>query len=186
MGTTTHEQDLELIRQALIQVDLSLDVAVELEVVGGEREGPAQNWYTRVPVPSGTSHYPRFVRWLKGQAGRWHLGVAPLAETEFNSHKSDLKFLEYSALGLPSVVSHVPAYASTIHHGVTGLLVENTTDAWASAIELLARDAQLRRGLRQRSWQYVVNERSLERHADGLVDLLWDAARLRSGRRAVV
>src|SRR3546814_8283247 len=51
------------------------------------------------------------------------VGVAPLSDTTFNRSKSDIKFLELAALGIPTIASDVAPYRS-IRHGETGLLVK--------------------------------------------------------------
>ena len=55
---------------------------------------------------------------------RWAAGLAPLEDTPFNRAKSDLKFLEYSALGLPTVASRVTPYLGIDAHG--GVLADNS------------------------------------------------------------
>ncbi len=180
MGTSTHAEDLAPLRSVITRFDIDHDIPVELEVIGGEPQDYAQDWYTRLPVPSGTSHYPRFARWLASQAGRWDIAVAPLADDEFNRYKSDLKFLEYSALGLPGVYSEVPAYRSTVRHGETGLLSENSTDAWFEHLDRLVNDAQLRRELGRSARRHVIEERTLDHHVDDVRSMLTS---LVSGRK---
>src|SRR3546814_14721972 len=50
------------------------------------------------------------------------VGVAPLSDTTFNRSKSDIKFLELAALGIPTIASDVAPYRS-IRHGETGLQI---------------------------------------------------------------
>ena len=61
-----------------------------------------------VPPPECTP-YPKFVNWLRDQ-GPFDVGVAPLADTPFNRVKSDIKLLDYSAMGLRTLVSDLPTY----------------------------------------------------------------------------
>jgi hypothetical protein len=58
--------------------------------------------------------------------------VAPLTDDRFNDAKSDLKFLEYTMLGLPFVGSDRPSYAGVEAHG--GLLAGDSADAWRTAL----------------------------------------------------
>lgn len=44
------------------------------------------------------------------QCLHFDVGLAPLADTLFNTYKSDLKLLEYSAAGIPWLASDVPPY----------------------------------------------------------------------------
>ena len=73
---------------------------VRLEVVGVTRLRRRPGT-TGSPLPEGATHYPEFVAFLRENAHRWSAGVAPLTADPFNDAKSDLKFLEYSMLGLP-------------------------------------------------------------------------------------
>jgi hypothetical protein len=66
-------------------------------------------WLHREPPPADAIAYPRFVRWLRGQ-GPFDVGLAPLVDTPFNRAKSDIKLLDYLALGLLPVVQDCPAY----------------------------------------------------------------------------
>jgi glycosyltransferase involved in cell wall biosynthesis len=61
-----------------------------------------------------------------------HCGLAPLQTSVFNACKSNLKYLEYSALGIPTCASHTPPYDNTIIHGETGYLVSD--NEWSQAI----------------------------------------------------
>lgn len=61
-------------------------------------------------------------------------GLAPLHNTIFNNCKSNLKWLEYSAMGLPTIASNVIPYQYGIEHGVTGYLVDNIPEAWTEAL----------------------------------------------------
>lgn len=71
------------------------------------------------------------------------IGLAPLANTQFNRCKSDLKALEYAARGIPVVASDVEPYRGFVEHGVTGFLVTHPRE-WAEALDALATDPGLR------------------------------------------
>jgi glycosyltransferase involved in cell wall biosynthesis len=71
------------------------------------------------------------------------IGVAPLAYTEFNKSKSDVKVLEYASLGIPVVASNFGPYAESVQHGVTGFLVKHDHE-WGKYLRLLVGDPLLR------------------------------------------
>jgi hypothetical protein len=78
------------------------------------------------------------------------IGIAPLADTQFNRAKSYLKPLEYAALGIPSVVSPRAEYR-LLHetHGI-GVLAERPKH-WYRELKKLATDAPYRQDLGARS-----------------------------------
>lgn len=71
------------------------------------------------------------------------IGLAPLADTPFNSCKSHIKALEYMALGIPVVASNRPAYRDLVVDGVTGFLV-NSDDEWRARLTDLINDPAMR------------------------------------------
>jgi glycosyltransferase involved in cell wall biosynthesis len=60
----------------------------------------------------------------------------------FNRAKSALKFLEYSALGLPSICSAGEAYSEAVGSTGAGLLTANTPEAWCEALRRMATDSE--------------------------------------------
>ena len=147
MGTRTHDDDLHLIVPALRSICKRYEGQIRIEIVGATTR--IESWsqfsglpcYERKPGPV-FAEYPAFLPWFCASC-RWDIALAPLVATTFNSYKSDIKFLDYAAIGAAGVFSRVPAYASSVQHGVTGLLVDNTADAWEDAlVHLITHPAQ--------------------------------------------
>jgi hypothetical protein len=62
------------------------------------------------------------------------MALAPIVDNEFNLGKSDLKILEYSALGLPVIASTIGNKRGP-YDLIPGLkTLENNPDMWYSAI----------------------------------------------------
>jgi glycosyltransferase involved in cell wall biosynthesis len=171
-GTDTHGQDIELLKHAVT----SLEGAVALYVIGGEPPGEGHDWYERIEIPSGYSSYPRFARWLAEMRGDFDSAVIPLVDNEFNRCKSDLKFLEMAALGLPVLASDVVPYSQTIEHRTMGLLVPNTSEGWRSAFDEVAGDPQLRERVRIAAYGYVAEERTLAKTLGQYLDTIGEVA----------
>lgn len=74
------------------------------------------------------------------------VGVAPLEDTLFNRSKSDLKVLEYGAVGIPVVASKVAPYEASVRPGETGFLAGSAKD-WLKALRRLVADARARADL---------------------------------------
>src|SRR5262249_45144987 len=129
------------------------------------------HWFERLTIPDPCKPYPRFVGWLREQRARWDIALAPLADTRFNSFKSDLKWLEYSALGLPVVASDREPYAA-INDGGTGRLVSDDSSAWADAVRDLAEAPNRARELARAAFDELTRGRLLRGHAEEMAELL--------------
>lgn len=82
-------------------------------------------------------YYDRLVK-LNG-----YIGLAPLCECNFNKSKSNVKYLEYSMAGMPTIASKCEPY-KCIEDGVDGLLVDiDDEDGWYNAIKRLIDDRKL-------------------------------------------
>jgi len=80
---------------------------------------------------------------LKKIAISWDIGVCPLIENEFNNGKSELKYIEYTSLGIPSISSNVEPYRLAIKDGYNGFLA-STPEEWEEKLEKLINNKQLR------------------------------------------
>jgi processive 1,2-diacylglycerol beta-glucosyltransferase len=168
MGTYTHDADLMMVLQPLRAI-MRKHSSVELQLIGGYSDIDIVRYFEDLPVhllrvPAQDVEYPRFVAWMKKNAN-WHLGIAPLEDTYFNLSKSDIKFLDYSALGIPGVYSHVPSYEATVRHLETGYLAKNTAEAWMDALDCLLLDDPLREKLASTAQEYVFSNRTLKHRA---------------------
>ena len=79
------------------------------------------------------------------------VGVIPLRPHVFNQSKSDIKFRELSALGIPSIASDAGPYPSSIRHGETGFLVRRPHEWGTYLRELLDPNNRLEMGSRARA-----------------------------------
>lgn len=176
MGTLTHDDDLRLLLPALSEVSASLAVPLELQIVGGLADGQTLEQFGRLPFPvtqltAPTSEYPQFLPWFTGNV-RWDIALAPLRDTPFNRAKSDIKFLDYAALGAPGIYSDLPVYAESVRHGETGLLAANDTASWVMALRSLIEQPGLRRELAANARRYLHSERILAVRATEWADAL--------------
>lgn len=85
--------------------------------------------------------------------------LAPAVENDFFRGKSDLRFLEASALGIPGVYDY-GVYGSTVDDGETGFVAATPQEAH-SCMDILRRDPETRREIGERARQYVLSERSI-------------------------
>lgn len=109
------------------------------------------------------------------------IGIAPLADNDFNRIRSDVKLKEYAAVGLPWLASPTGPYAG-LGEDEGGRLVPD--DRWHAELDALIRDADERRrlGFRGRRW---AEEEMIEHHIDRWEQVLQEAA-TRAGRPRAV
>ncbi len=82
------------------------------------------------------------------------IGLAPLTNSAFNRGKSNLKYLEFSALRVPGVYEKLDPYQADVKHGENGFLASHPAD-WYSCIKRLIEDASLRKTMGNRAWSDV-------------------------------
>lgn len=85
--------------------------------------------------------YEAFTEYFLSQSA--DIFIAPLRDNRFNRCKSALKYLEYSAFGVPGVYADLPAYRELITSGENGYLAATPAE-WESALSALIEDAALR------------------------------------------
>lgn len=168
MGTPTHDADIMMILQPLREALREYRGKLELQVVGGLGDPATMRAFEGLPFKildvGAHVQYPLFVRWMIENL-RWDLAVAPLEDNPFTRCKSDLKFLDYSALGIPGIYSRLPPYEGTVRHLDTGYLTDNTPEAWAEGLVRLLTDDDLRLRLAANARRYVMASRTLQQRA---------------------
>jgi glycosyltransferase involved in cell wall biosynthesis len=174
MGTRTHDDDLLLVAEALRFVLQRHRDEWELEIVGAVRDHQrVMEQFRGIPArlagPSYKLDYPSFVFWATENMA-WDIGIAPLVDNDFTRCKSDMKFLDYSALAIPGVYSRLTPYAESVEHLETGWLAGETTDEWVEALERLIAEPNLRAKMSAAAHDYAFAERTSERMAQEWVD----------------
>ena len=144
VGTATHLPDLESIQGALTTV---------LERFRGRARFVAVG----MPLPRGLALHPAVAHVVPPRAVRKSyaaftayvarlsidVGIAPLTDTPFNRCKSDIKFQEYAALGIPGVFSDLPPYRHAIVDRCSGYLAHDMRD-WIEMLSRLIESSDIR------------------------------------------
>jgi glycosyltransferase involved in cell wall biosynthesis len=140
-GNPGHRGDLALVAGPLARL-LARRPEVRITFFGAVPDGfPASERVRIVPADFRYDQFPRRLSELG-----FDFGLAPLVDHPFNHCVSNLKYLEYGALGIPAIFSRTRAYG-TVRHGETGLLCEDAPEAWEAALEAMCGDAALRERL---------------------------------------
>ena len=146
-GTETHDADLKMLAEYMPSIVNSVYEAtgrdLEVHVVGGTLLDLPGLIIHRVPPE--LRRYDLYVEWLCN-LGTFDFAVAPLClDNKMNHAKSNLKFLEYSALGLPCIYTNIEPYRRTVIHGLDGYLVDlNSKEGWIESFCSLSSDRCLR------------------------------------------
>lgn len=82
------------------------------------------------------------------------VGLAPLAKLKFNDSKSNLKLLEYSALGVPWVASPRREYLRTHKQYGVGIIASKPRQ-WRQAVRRLLTDSNFYLEQRKRNWDWA-------------------------------
>ena len=169
MGTKTHTDDLKIIQKAYQQLKAEYGEKIILEIVGGVPDG-TKIFGDVVEVTSvgdfrddSQDDYTRFVHWFR-QTNHWQIGVIPLQVNEFNNKKTYIKFLDYTALGIPCICTDIAPYREVVRHEQNGLLVSNDTQSWYQAIKRLVDDVELRHRLAKQAFADLTH-RYILKHA---------------------
>lgn len=140
VGSTAHRSgDLEILKgilgplaeQGKIKLHHSGNVSIHPPFA--ERIGVNPELVSTLPMAA-PRDYPKLLT--------FDIGLAPLSEMPFNKAKSAIKLLEYSAAGIPAVVSDMDAYRSIHEELGIGYLAKRPKN-WIKHIEKL-RDPEVR------------------------------------------
>lgn len=160
MGTMTHSEDFAMIIPVFERLYRQYEGKFELHVIGVAKGLGEYPWIiTHKPE---SALYPDFTEWFSSALPRFDLGLSPLVDNSFNRAKSDIKCLDYMASGVIPMVSNVAAYQNPALNELI-LRVENTDDAWFTAIEKeilsLPEQRTKREAVLSRALAYVNEER---------------------------
>ncbi len=137
-GSNTHNIDFQEAAGAVLHM-LEAFPNVRFRIVGQLALPPGFTPYRdrveRMPLCS----FAEYLRFL----GEGDISIAPLEEHPFNEAKSNIKYIEASILGLPSVCSPRASFRQVVSHGVNGYLCATQED-WIDALAMLVQDKPLR------------------------------------------
>jgi len=159
MGTPTHDADFSLVEEVLEEIHLKSPGSFEMSVIGVSRHLQSREWMNILQTED--ILYPGFVNWFS-QQGPFDIGVAPLLDSDFNNNKSDIKCLDYIAIGAHPIVSDVTAYNNLDLNSLI-TRVENSRDDWYYAIMSAINEKQQIRDnteAKERGYKYLSSKRS--------------------------
>jgi glycosyltransferase involved in cell wall biosynthesis len=166
-GTATHNADFAQAVPALAQI-MDRFPQVTLQLFGAIETPPELARFgeriERLPLV----HLLEMPAVMRG----WQVNLAPLEpKNPYCRAKSELKYIEAGALGLPTVASAVDAYRTAITHGENGFLARDTGE-WVAALETLVTDGSLRRAVGRWAREDVLRRYTSEARGRDLVAAL--------------
>lgn len=101
------------------------------------------------------------------------IGIAPLVDCNFNRSKSNLRWLEYSALSIPTVATDISHFTQSVEQGKTGFLVKDNDPAmWMQYLEALIQLPDLRQEVGRASYKRVKKDFNVQKNAPKYIRLL--------------
>lgn len=105
-----------------------------------EKMGLLEHPQCEIFEPTEIQDYPK---WLMDK--RIDIGLAPLLDTKFNESKSNLKYIEFGAMGVSGVYADLEPY-SDVEHGKTGLKASKPIDYYTQ-LKKLVESKELRKSI---------------------------------------
>ena len=135
IGVAQNFLHIDHIAPALIKLKNSIEIDFTLCVVSSKNY-----YYKGLPIKN--------IKWnLEGEANiinSFDIGIMPLIDDEFARGKCAFKAVLCMSHGIPVVVSGVGANLTTIIHGETGFIANNTEE-WCKYLSLLIKNSKLRK-----------------------------------------
>jgi GT2 family glycosyltransferase/glycosyltransferase involved in cell wall biosynthesis len=160
-GSGTHYKDLQLIESALYSISAKFSNRVSFIFFGCHTE-ILKKLPDAIFIDHDKSYY-NYSKILK----KLHIDImlVPLIDNIFNNSKSIVKWLEYSALGIPGIYSDTKPYTDVINDNSLGLLADKTTDSWITCISKMIEDQQLRDAISITAHNVVTSSYEISRYA---------------------
>ena len=171
-GSNTHDEDWDECFEAVDHIMMARD-DVRVVILGflPSRIQESMNqahWKGRIEF-MGSLDPEAYFKLIKHV--RAEVGLAPLRGTVFNSSKSNIKWMENSMIGMPTVASDIEGYSDCIDHGETGFLC-STPEEWFEAIEKCLDSEVLRKGMVEKARQVIRSEFNIKTVAGTWKDII--------------
>lgn len=167
-GSADRGKDLdEILGGAIETVIRKYPERVIVEIFGPETELSKRLELKTYPYLDAYSEYQSLMKEL-----HWDIGLAPMPDSAFHRCKHCNKLVEYAGFGIVGIYSDVIPYSNAVEDGVTGLLCEDTENAWTAAISRLVEDGVLRKSMQENCLRLAGETYSIERTAMELLEQL--------------
>lgn len=171
-GSIDRVGDVEgILREALFSLKAAYGDRIELEFFGAVPSFAAELSARCIPY---RDSYEQYRKTLNGC--EWDIGLAPMPDTPFNACKHYNKFCEYAAAGIAGVYSNVYPYTRLSAFPGCGVLCDNSSEAWTTAIGALIDDRARLGALRAAALRCARRELTVKRCAEPLRQALCEVS----------
>ncbi len=162
-GSPLSIKNLELIHEPLRRILERYKDVVEVHILGAPED--FVSWHPKVKV---------FTDWVRleeypEKLVNFDIGLYPLFSDEYNRAKSDVKYLEYSYLAIPSVSSPFADNEKWVKKGKTGFIAESGEE-WEKYLTLLIENEDLRVEIGKKA-RRVALKRTIEKNVQKWLSL---------------
>jgi len=172
MGGNSHQPDLVMVLPALLKIHKKYPERIRYHFWGITPPDEIRPYSQVDWSPPLSNDYGDFVEYFQTQTA--DIMIAPLCDNLFNSCKSALKFLEYGAMGVAGVYSHLRPFADVITNGKEGFLASNLEE-WEQSLSQLIEDPQLRYQLARNAQSTIREKWLLSKNSSRLFETLSEA-----------
>lgn len=164
LGGHSHKPDIEIILPVINELLARYPNRLRFVFWGKDLLNSSEYYNEAIThIPIDMPSYPEFVQFF--QTVSVDIFIAPLRDSHFNRCKSGIKFLEYSALGVPGVYSNLDPYALVVTQGYDGFLA-TTTEEWINYLIQLIENPSLRETMGRNAQKTIKEKWLLSNNAD--------------------
>lgn len=165
-SSANHAQDVPVIKEAMRELLEKYD-NIEFWIIGYPTDA-FKDLGSRVRLILGTSGYAAYPMFLRNL--NLDISIAPIIDDQFNRGKSNIKWMEASMLGLPTVASKVYPYENSIKHSETGFLARNTEN-WVFYLSKLIENKELRETMGKDAKKAVLKDYNVKNYLEDYTKL---------------
>ncbi len=175
IGSGSHSKDLELLDKVIPAIiEKNKDVTFVFSSFFGENLEVLPEFLRNRKGVKIVNKWVPILKYAKHMAAQdFDIGLAPLVDNKFNRGKSNLRWLEYSALGIPCVASDVGHFKETIRDGVDGLLATNA-EHFIGCIQALISDSKRRKSIGKAAHARIYKDFNVDRNLNIYISAIED------------
>ena len=155
-GSRAHDADFKVVEKPLASI-MERHPHVRLLTIGHVNLPEALSGHSGRISTINFDTYEGYLRHLRSA----DLNIVPLLSDEFNDCKSAIRYLEASAVGVPTIATEIGDFSNIISPGQNGLLA-NTPEDWENHMEACITSSSRRRSITKCARDYVTTTQTTQ------------------------